>query len=127
MGNALWLKEKKVRPSLTGETTDNDNEHPRTRSKTEQYDKTMCIICQKPDGRTCKVAFRETGKTMISVAQKLGDKTFSIRLNTITHADDVIVNDVLYHNLCWERQKDWLNQSQNLWKIMPKRLQILNC
>ena len=59
------VKRKKGRSSLSGETTDNDNELPRTRSKTEQYDKTMRIICQKPDGRTCKVAFKETGKTML--------------------------------------------------------------
>ena len=55
----------------------------------------MCIICQKPDGGICKVAFKETGKTMLSVAQKLSDKTFFIRLNTINHADDAIANDVL--------------------------------
>ena len=41
------VKRKKRRPSLTGETTDNNNELPRTRSKTEQYDKTLCIICQR--------------------------------------------------------------------------------
>ena len=56
--------------------TDNDNQLPRTRSTTEHYNKTMSIICQKPDGRTCKVAFKETGKTMLSVAQNLSDKTF---------------------------------------------------
>ena len=54
-GKTLWLKEKKGRPSLTGETTDNDNEFPRTRSKTEQHDKTICIICQKPDCGTKKL------------------------------------------------------------------------
>ena len=34
---------------------------------------------------------------MLSVAQNLSDKTFFIRLNTITHTDDAITNDVLYH------------------------------
>ena len=99
------VKRKKGRPSLTGETTDNDNNIPRTKSKTEKYDKTMCIICQKPDGHTCKVAFKETGKTMLLVAQKLSDKTLFIWLNTITHADDTIANDVLYYNLCWAKAK----------------------
>ena len=42
---------------------------------------------------------------MLSVAQKLSDKTFFIRLNTITHADDAITNDVLYHKLCWAKAK----------------------
>ena len=63
----------------------------------------MCIIYQKQDRRTCKVPLKETGKTMLSVAQKLSDKTFFIRLNTITHADDALVKDVLYHNLCWAK------------------------
>ena len=70
----------------------------------------MCIICQKPDVHACKVAFKEAAKTMLSVAQKW--QNFFIWLNTITHADDAIANDILY---------------QNLWKIMPKRWQILNC
>ena len=42
---------------------------------------------------------------MLSIAQKLSDKTFFIRLNTIIHADDAIANDVLYHNLCWAKTK----------------------
>ena len=52
IGESSVVKRKKGRPPLAGETTDNNNELPRTGSKTEQYDKTMCIICQKPDGRT---------------------------------------------------------------------------
>ena len=52
---------------------------PRTRSKTEQYDKTMCIICQNPGGRNYKVKFKETGRTMLSVAQKLSDKSFFVQ------------------------------------------------
>ena len=83
IGVSSVVKRKKGRPSFTGETTDNDNKLSRTKSKTEKYDKTMCIICQKPDGHTCKVAFKETAKTLLSVAQKLSDKTFFIRLNTI--------------------------------------------
>ena len=83
IGVSSVVKRKKERPSFTGETTDNDNKLSRTKSQTEKYDKTMCIICQKPDGHTCKVAFKETAKTLLSVAQKLSDKTFFIRLNTI--------------------------------------------
>ena len=42
---------------------------------------------------------------MLSVAQKLSDKTFFIRLNTITDADDAITSDVLCHKLCWANAK----------------------
>ena len=42
---------------------------------------------------------------MLSVAQNLSDKTFFIRLNTITHTDDAITNDVLYHKFCWAKAK----------------------
>ena len=127
IGESSVVKRKKGWPSLTGETTDNDNKIPRTRSKAEKYDKTMCIICQKPDGHTCKVAFKETGKTVLSVAQKLSDKTFFIRLNTITHADDAIAKDVLYHNLCWEKAKRLAKQKPKSVENYAKRWQILNC
>lgn len=46
-GNNLqnrWLIEKKKRSLVIAERADNDNELPRTRSKNEQYDKTVCII-----------------------------------------------------------------------------------
>ena len=59
----------------------------------------MCIICQKSSSRTCKVAFKETVQTMLSIAQKLS------RLNTITHTDEAIVNDVLNPNFCWAKAK----------------------
>ena len=107
--------------------TDNDNELPRTRSKTEKYDKTMCIICQKPDGHTCKVAFKETRKTMLPVAQKLSDKTFLYNLTQLLML--MVLSPTMSYIITYtvQRQKDWLNQSQNLWKIMPKYWQILNC
>ena len=44
LGKALWLKKRRL--SVTREMTDNDNKLPRTRSRTEQYDKSMRIICQ---------------------------------------------------------------------------------
>lgn len=44
MAKALWLIEKKKRSLVIAERADNDNELPRTRSKNEQYDKTVCII-----------------------------------------------------------------------------------
>lgn len=44
MAKALWLIEKKKKSLVIAERADNDNELPRTRSKNEQYDKTVCII-----------------------------------------------------------------------------------
>ena len=44
LGKALWLKKRRL--SVTREMTDNDNKLPRTKSRTEQYGKTMRIICQ---------------------------------------------------------------------------------
>lgn len=44
MAKALWLIEKKKRSFVIAERADNDNELARTRSKNEQYDKTVCII-----------------------------------------------------------------------------------
>ena len=76
----------KRRPSLTGEIADSDNELPTKRSKTEQYGKTVYITFQKPGGCTCKVELKETGKTMLSVAQKLNYKSFFfVFYNNVAH------------------------------------------
>ena len=73
-----------------------------TRSKLDNCDKTLCIICRQPGGYLCKVEFKHIGRAMLSVAEKLTDKSFLIRLNTITQADVAIAND-MYHNLCWAK------------------------
>ena len=62
MAKALWLIEKKKRSLVIAERADNDNELPRTRSKNDQYDKTVCIIWQKTGSRTCKVSVKRLGK-----------------------------------------------------------------
>ena len=54
-----------------------------TRSKSEVYDKQLCVICQKPGGKVHRVGFESTGKNMRSVAEKLSDKSFFRRLNAI--------------------------------------------
>ena len=38
---------------------------------------------------------------MLKVSEKLPDKSLFRRLNSIASAKDAVVNDVLYHNLCW--------------------------
>ena len=47
------------------------------RSKATIYNQDLCIICQKP-GDTCRtVAFLQTGQSMLNVANKLEEKSFS--------------------------------------------------
>ena len=40
---------------------------------------------------------------MLAVAEKLTDKSFFIRLNTITQVDDAVASDAIYHKLCWAK------------------------
>lgn len=42
---------------------------------------------------------------MLSAAERLIDKPFSIRLSRITRVDDAIFNDAMYHNLYWAKAK----------------------
>ena len=42
---------------------------------------------------------------MLSVSRKLEEKSFFSRLNSISHAEDAVANDVLYHHLCWNSAK----------------------
>ena len=64
----------------------------------------MCI-CQKPGGKLHEVMFDSTGENMLSVFKKLEDKSFFRHLNSISDAEDVVANDVLYHYLCWNSAK----------------------
>ena len=43
---------------------------------------------------------------MLSVAQKFSNKGFYKRLNSISAANDVTANDVMYHNTCWVMLKE---------------------
>ena len=87
----------------------------KTGSKSEPYIKTKCIICQedKRNEKLHQVEFKATGDRMLAVASQLVDKSFFRRLNTISIANDAIANDVLYHNLCWAKEKK---------KVQPKTL-----
>ena len=81
------------------------NESLTTRSKTQPFDKSACVICQKPVGKLHEVMFDSTGENMLSVSKKLEDKSFFRGLNSITHAEDAVANDALYHHLCWNSAK----------------------
>ena len=81
-------------------------EQLRTRSKSEKFDKKLCTISQIPTERNLTHAEREdTGKEMLVVSEKLPDKSFFRRLNSIPKADDAVANDVVYHGTCWIKAK----------------------
>ena len=57
------------RPSLHNSCEAFD-EHLITRSKSEAYDKRLCIICQKPGRNISQVEFESSGEIMSSVVDK---------------------------------------------------------
>ena len=84
----------------------NEKDQDRTlRSQSVHYDRELCIICQRPGGICRTVEFLETGWSMLHVAEKLENKSFFLRLNTIPNASDAVANDVKYHLLCWSNCK----------------------
>ena len=77
-----------------------------TRSKLEKFDKKFCSICQIPTERKLtRVEHEDTGKHMLVVLEKLRDKLFFRRLNSIPKADDAVANDAVYHDTCWIKAK----------------------
>ena len=94
------------RPSLEAKTPEiplpTTPEIPSTETKTLRskgalFDKSCCIICQKPGGKIHKVAYTSTGCNMVKVAQQLTDQSLFIRLNYVPDAADAVANDVQYH------------------------------
>ena len=77
----------------------------RVRSSVPLYDKDACIICQKEEGTMHKVSFKATGEKMLEVAEKLTDRSFFLRLNSIPNASDAIANGMQYHLNCWVQYK----------------------
>ena len=99
-GQPSEVKRKAGRPSI-GHSSNLSEERLTTRSHSEAYNKSNCIIYQTPGGLLHQVETKETGKLMLSVSGKLSDKSF----HTISSPEDAIANDVLYHNLCWANAK----------------------
>ena len=52
------------------------------------------------------VQVKTTWEHMFSVVKQLNNKNFFCQLNTIAAAEDATANDVLYHNLCWAKEKN---------------------
>ena len=44
-------------------------------------------------------------KNMSVVSEKLSDKSFFRKLNSIPNGDDEVANDVVYHDTCWIKAK----------------------
>ena len=42
---------------------------------------------------------------MLKVSEKLVDKSFFRRMDSITNAEDAVVNDVVYHDIYWVKAK----------------------
>ena len=84
------------------------------RSQSIIYDKNSCIICQQSVGPLHKVAFTQTGESMLNDAQKMNDPGFLIRLNAVSNAADAVANDVQYHLKCWvNAQRSVANDSSD--------------
>jgi len=56
------------------------------------------------------VAFLETGHSVLRVAEKMEDKGFFLRLNTIPSAADAVANEVKYYLKCWSSCKQSVNK-----------------
>ena len=42
---------------------------------------------------------------MLNVSEKLVDKYFFCRINSITNSEDAVANEVVYHDVCWVKAK----------------------
>ena len=102
-GQATIVKRKAGPPSSN--KLEIKNEVWQLRSQSIQYNKDICIICQSLSGTTPRVETLETGKLMFSVANKISNKDFFLRLNSIPSPENGVANDVRYHLLCWVKAK----------------------
>ena len=94
------VKRKAGRPSSSTIQVEKD-EPLTTRSKVEVFDRKLCIICQTAGARSLThVEFKGTGIHMLKVSEKLVDKSFFHRMNSITNAEDAVANEVIYHDVC---------------------------
>ena len=71
------------RPRMDNSKNEQPSSKRTLRSESTPYNRELCIICQQPGGVCRTVAFLQTGQSMLNVAQKLVDKSFYLRLNTI--------------------------------------------
>ena len=88
----------------------------------------MCVICQKSGGKLRTVAYIQTGKNMLHVANKLTDKSFFIHLSSNNAADEAIANNVKYHLTCWvlKQREAKLTIQYNTITIIISDIEIIN-
>lgn len=99
--NAEFLEDIDETEDLNQESEVTPAEEKSLRSKTQGYNKELCIICQTEGGKLRKVEFSETGRNMLQVSKSLANQDFFIRMNSIPNPDDAVANDVKYHLKCW--------------------------
>ena len=89
-------------------TTQVEKDEPwTTRSKVKVFDRKLCIICQTTWARSLtRSEFKETGIHMPKVSEKLVDKSFFHRMNSITNAEDAVATEVVYHVCCVKAKQD---------------------
>ena len=90
-----------------------ENAERTLRSTAVPYDWDLCHICQNHGGVCRKVMLLETGQSMLRVAEKLVDKSFFLRLNTIPSANDAVANEVKYHLKCWSSCKQLAGKAES--------------
>lgn len=126
-GESSVIKRKAGRPSIS--SVEETVEGLTTRSKSEFYNKQLCIICQKHGGKLHCVQTKATGNSMLEVSERLPDKQFFRRLNSINTANDAIANDVMYHNICWadakKKSKPKLKQIENFTRTLSD-IELIN-
>ena len=98
-GQVTIVKRKAGRPSSN--TLAIENEVRQLQSQSIQYNKSICINCQSPSGTTHRLETLETGKLMFPVANKISNKDFFFRLNSVLNPEDGVANDARYYLSCW--------------------------
>jgi len=109
-GTSSTVTRQPGRPSSSKQIDDSVSDDRTLRSQSVPYDQNLCIICQTAGGVLRTVAFLETGHSMLHVAEKMEDKGFFLRLNTIPSAADAVANEVKYHLKCWSSCKQSVNK-----------------
>ena len=102
-GQMTIAKRKAGRPSSN--TLAIENEVRQLQSQSLQYNKGIRINCQSQSGTTHRVETLETGKLMFPVANKISNKDFFLRLNSIFNTEDGVANDARYYLPCWVKAK----------------------
>ena len=102
-GQVTIVKRKAGRPSSN--TLAIENEVRQLQSQSIQYNKSICINCQSPSGTTHRLETLETGKLMFPVANKISNKDFFFRLNSVLNPEDGVANDARYYLSCWVKAK----------------------